>query len=199
MPIATKLDPLRKDFQIIVDDALSDKGKSAAIANFARIQLKDGQEINRRALGRVPDHETYVDGRRSENLESVNPRNGMIVFEFDLNEDAFIWINEMLMKHSPVLTGQYRASHLFFVDGSQANPTEAQLIENEAYFINAVPYARKIERGLSNQAPDGVYQVIADMAKRRFSNSLRIQFSYRSLTSGKTRSDRQPAIVIRPR
>jgi hypothetical protein len=199
MPIATKLDPIRKDFQIIVDEALSDKGKSAAIASFARAQLKDGQDINRRALGRVPDHETYVDGRRSENLESVNPRNGMIVFEFDLQEDAFIWIHEMLMKHSPILTGQYQASHLFFVDGSREDPTRAQLIENEAYFINAVPYARKIERGLSNQAPDGVYQVVADMAKRRFSNSLSIRFSYRSLAVGKGKLDRQPAIVLKPR
>ena len=61
--------------------------------------------------------------------------------------------------------------------------------------------------GLSNQAPDGVYQVVAKMAQRRFGNSLRIKFSYRNLSGVVPRGPnalaatevRQPSIVITPR
>ena len=204
MALATRLDPIRKDFEIILAEELSPQGRSKAFANFARVQLHDAQEINRRALGRVPEHETYVDNRKSENLDAAQR---LIVFEFDLMEDSFIWIHQMLQKHSPYKTGRYRNNHFFFVDGVEADPTAAQTIDREAFFINAVPYARKIGRGLSRQAPDGVYQVVAKMAQRRFGNSLRIKFSYRNLSGVVPRGPnalaatevRQPSIVITPR
>lgn len=208
MTVATKISPIRKDFQVILSEELSPRGRSLALAGFARGELIKAQEQNRKALGRVPEHETYVDGRKGAALESVRPERGLIVFEFDLQEDAFIWIHQMLVKHSPLgpgKDGHYRDSHLFLVDGHEADPTQPQLIENEAVFVNHKAYARKIEgdkragrKPISRQAPDGVYQVIADMAKRRFGNSLSIRFGYRSLLT-KAGTDRQPAIVIKPR
>jgi hypothetical protein len=60
-------------------------------------------------------------------------------------------------------------------------------------FVSTVPYARKIERGLSPQAPDGVYQVVAVLAQKRFGNVARIRFSYRALPGVE---GRQPAIII---
>ena len=51
-------------------------------------------------------------------------------------------------------------------------------------FLNAQSYARKIERGQSSQAPDGVYEAVAAMAARRFGNVARIRFGFRSVQEG---------------
>jgi hypothetical protein len=50
--------------------------------------------------------------------------------------------------------------------------------------VNTQPYARKIEKGLSPAAPDGVYEVVAALAKRRFGNIASIKFSYRAPLAG---------------
>ena len=50
--------------------------------------------------------------------------------------------------------------------------------------LNAQPYARKIERGQSDQAPDGVYEGVATLAKRRFGNVAFVGFGYRSFPGG---------------
>jgi len=71
-------------------------------------------------------------------------------------------------------------------------------------FLNIQPYARKIERGQSSQAPDGVYQAVATLAQRRFGNVAKITFSYRTAIGGAIiggrkgdRSDlRNPAIIV---
>lgn len=183
-----------------------------ARAAIARRHLAEVEEINRRSMGRIPDHETWVDGRHGAPLETVGP-NGRIIFEFDLMSDVFEWIGEMLVRHSPVLDGDYQASHLFFADGLLVRPGRNLPAAEEYVFINAQPYARKIERGLSDQAPDGVYEAVATMARQRFGNLASIRFSYRSLqgsglvdyisAGSGSREDRavehdtrQPAIII---
>lgn len=75
----------------------------------------------------------------------------------------------------------------------------------EYVFLNIVPYARKIERGLSPQAPEGVYQTVAVLAQRRFGNLARVTFSYRTAVGGgivggklgNRAEQRQPAIIVR--
>ena len=97
--------------------------------------------------------------------------------------------------HSPVLTGRFAKSHELFADGVDTeNPNIAPPAE-EYVFLNTQPYARKIERGRSPQAPDGVYQAVATLAQRRFGNIARITFSYREVRGG----ERNPAIIVRLR
>ena len=91
--------------------------------------------------------------------------------------------------------------------------------------MNVQPYARRLEKGHSKQAPDGVYEGISAVASKRFGNLARVSFSFRSLegataldawvaktgvqmtSRGKPRGNqsgrdewlkRQPAIVVRP-
>jgi hypothetical protein len=72
----------------------------------------------------------------------------------------------------------------------------------EWVFVSVAPYARRIERGWSRQAPDGVYQAVAALARRRFGSLAMVQFTYRGvsgLSFPKRRSAadmRPPAIVI---
>jgi hypothetical protein len=75
------------------------------------------------------------------------------------------------------------------------NPAPAQ----QYVFVNTDPYARKIEGTKqkppsSPQAPDGVYQAVATLA-RKFSNLAKITFSYQTVAGG----ERNPAIIVRLR
>jgi hypothetical protein len=72
-------------------------------------------------------------------------------------------------------------------------------LAEEYTFINTVPYARKIERGSSRQAPDGVYQAVANLARRKFTKLAKITFSYRTVLGGTggAKSERNPAIIVR--
>ncbi|WP_371346469.1 hypothetical protein [Ancylobacter sp. IITR112] len=181
MRVSAKVETIDRDIvlRLVGDDA----DRSRQFAAYAREALVEAQEVNRRATGQVPTHETFVDGRRGAALETVKP-DGTIVFEFDLLNDLFEWIGLTLMQHSPVLSGRYQESHLFFADGVEVEPG-ATLPEAQEYsFVNAQPYARKIERGQSPMAPDGVYEAVATLASRRFSNVARVRFGYRSLPAG---------------
>lgn len=171
------------DVRLAVAQSLSPESRRQLIAAHAREGLRESQEINRAALGHVPPHDTFVDGRPGAPLDSVNPDRGVIVFRFQLAQDLLAWIEAMLILHSPVLTERYARSHILFADDRQADAAEPP--EADVYiFLNAQPYARKIERGQSSQAPDGVYEAVAAMAARRFGNVARIRYGFRSFQDG---------------
>lgn len=176
---------MAESLTLLIEDELSPAAISAAVASVAREELAAAQATNARALGRMPAHQTFVDGREGAAPESVRPDGSIVfVFEVDLVDGALSWISEMLAQHSPVLTGRFVASHVLFADGVEMRPGDPMPQAREFAFINAQPYARKIERGLSAQAPDGVFQAVAKLASRRFNNVARIRFGYRSLPAG---------------
>jgi hypothetical protein len=216
MAVVAKIEPISRDIQAIIRENLSPAARSRVLARFARETINEASDINRRALGKVPPYQTFVDGRRSEALERVRP-DGVIVAEFDLISELLGFVSQQLWVHSPIRTGRYQKSHRIFADGALvgevANNTRAlaapggrwtsgMVDAREWVFVSVAPYARRIERGWSRQAPDGVYQAVAALARRRFASLARIQFSYRGVTGlsfPKRRSvtdTRQPAIVI---
>lgn len=227
MSIVLKLDPITREIDLWLDEQFSDKEKSARFAAFAREQIELIDNENARIVGTRLPYDLWVDGAPDRPLTSVTPK-GRIEAEWYAYDELFAYIGDLLVKHSPYGSddprpghpGLYERSHLFLADdvivpvGKRVPPAK------EFVFINAVPYARKIERGLSNQAPDGVYQTVATLARRRWSNLASIRFSYRSLLTGGVaawaqttkmssrnrkgvqRRDwltRQPAIVITPK
>lgn len=212
-----------RDVQLVLSKTISREARQQLAAKAARKILADAQTTNLRALGVSPPHRQFVDGRQNAPLESVNPDKGTIVFEFQLMREVLGWIGEQLIINSPVLTGRYRASHILLADGDQADIDSGVIKPAQEYkFVNIVPYARKIERGLSPQAPDGVYEVLATLANRRFGNIARIKFVYTEVVgegmlwdwagsnasrmSGSAaqrkqhaRNVRQPSILVTPR
>lgn len=183
MPVAARIESIERDIQVMFAADLSPEAQSKALASFAREGLAEAQAQNRAVLGVVPPHESYVDGTRSEALETVRP-NGVIVFEFEMLTDIFAWIGKALVEASPVKSGRYADSHLFLADGVIVPPGAQVPQATEYAFVNSQPYARKIDRGLSDQAPDGVYQVVAAMAQRRFGNIASVLFGYEALQTG---------------
>lgn len=183
----------------LADEITSPQAQSARLAAFARESIDEARAVNRKATGRDVAYEVTVDRQKGKPIEQVKP-DGIVFAEFELIAGAIEWIGDELLKASPILTGKYMRSHLLFVDGVEHQiGAELPAGASEYAFVNGQPYARKIERGQSDQAPDGVYEVIAAMASKRFGNQARIRFTYRSISGSKAVEDRQPAIIVRPR
>ncbi|GJE32714.1 hypothetical protein [Methylobacterium oxalidis] len=179
---SVRVDPVARDITLMLDDTLSPDAQAALLAGAAREALGDAQDMNRQALGYVPEHETFVDGARRDDLTKLTPRS-TILFEFKLLTDIVEWIDEQLIIHSPVRTERFARSHVWFADDVEMDPLNPPPAE-QYVVLNAQPYARKIERGLSSQAPAGVYEGVATLAKRRFGNVAYVGFSYRSFPGG---------------
>ncbi|MFC5421037.1 hypothetical protein ACFPOB_15880 [Bosea eneae] len=184
--------------EVVIARHLSPEARAAKLAAFAKEKLAEAQAAHRARRGTVPPHETIVDHRRGASVDSVKP-DGEIVFEFELIRTTLLSIADMLAQASPVLTGEYRRSHILFADGQETTPESAPAAAQEFAFVNVTPYARRIEAGISKAAPEGVYQAVADIAAKRFGNVARVRFTFRSVTSGRAKADRQPAITIIPR
>lgn len=193
MSLAVRMPALSRDVEVMLKDTLGPEARSRYLADFARDQLEDAQAMNRQAFERVPPHESFVDGRESADFDAVRP-DGTITINFQLLQEVLEWIGEQLVLSSPVLTGNYAKSHTLFADGVEVtDPRNAPADAKTFTFISDVLYARKIGRGLSPQAPDGVYEVVSALAHRRFSNIAKIFYAYSGVAGS---SERYPAIEV---
>lgn|SRR3990167_3301264 len=211
MAIRTSVEPIDRDVLKIIAEDLSPAARSAALAQYAREELKEAKDRNGSVLGRIPPYRQFVDGAEGVREDRVKP-DGVVVYEFELVSHLLIWIAEELKKRSPVGSGRdphpglYRSSHTLFADGLEIEVGKKTIPPaDEFVFMNLVVYAPPIERGLSTQAPHGVLSVVADMAKKQFYNIARIEFSYRTALGGmiiggrigNKSETRFPAIVVK--
>ncbi|MBK5958115.1 hypothetical protein CCR97_08275 [Rhodoplanes elegans] len=180
MALSAKIEALDRDVELIIQSDLSPAARSRVLAQFAREQIGIASEQNRRALGSVPPFTTFVDGSESAALDRVRP-DGVISVEYELFVDVLRFIADELVKTSPKLTGRYSKSHILMADGDEIELTDDLPDAAEFAFVSTMPYSRKLEKGLSRQAPDGIYEVLAAKAKRRFSNIATIRFGFRSV------------------
>ena len=197
MALQTRVQPIVRDVELMAREDLGPKARSAMLAAFAAETIEEAKAQNKQVLGVVPPYDVYVDGREGAPLTEVKP-DGVIRAEFQLVNEVLDWIYQQLETHSPRLTGHYASSHVLFADGIETSVTNPAPAE-EYVFVNTTPYARKIEgtKGRppsSPQAPDGVYQAVATLA-RKFSNVAKVTFSYRTVADG----ERNPAIIVRLR
>jgi hypothetical protein len=182
----TRVEPIDTFVSAVIRNDLSRTAQSQAVAAFARRELTEAQQANSRALGRVPRHETFVDGRRGAALESVRPNGGTILFSFELVDDVLRWIFAELRRRSPVVSGRYRDSHQVFADGREIALTA--IPEASEYTLsNSALYARRLEVGRTRagrafvvQVPNRIYQRTAADASRRFGNIAKITFGFRA-------------------
>jgi hypothetical protein len=179
MAVRTRIEPIDRDIEVLLDGLASPEERSRTLAQFAREALADGQEINTRVLGTTPPHDTIVDRVPGASIDGVRP-DGLIVFEFKLLDDVLVWISEQLVRKAPVRTGKFTASFALFADDVQVDIVDPPAGAKEYIFLNTQPYSRKIERGQSPQAPDGIFEAIAILANRRFGNTASVGFTFRS-------------------
>lgn len=167
-------------------------------AGVAREQLAVAQASG----GPIP-YEQFVDGRKDSPLESVR-FGGIILFTLNRLGAVLEWIYTQLVQHSPI--GKPTPPHLHYfqdhqlsIDGNRINARIGEVIEvprtGTAVILDARPYATPIERGLSTQAPHGVYEIVAVAAQRRFPYA-EILFDYQRVATDKYL---HPAITVRIR
>jgi hypothetical protein len=199
--VKVTLEPIDTTVRVMLGDVKSGPAASKALAAFAWQEFAKAASHNQRALGYLPEHETWVDGRKGAQPESVKP-DGRIVFEFELSDDTIEWIAAMLELHSPIgppVRGHYAEDHKWFADGSEFDPHGRVPPADRYIAVNVRPYARKLEGSnnrppLSLQSPHGVYQVVAAMAQERFKRSHQIKYTFETVNG-----ERNPAIRITPR
>jgi hypothetical protein len=191
MGLSVKIDSVAKDVEAMVRNDLSPVEQGKAIASFVKEGIQEGDDTNRRVLGRVPPKTITVDGREGASLESVNPDGGQIIIEWELVGDVLVWIGTTLEERSPSISGAYKRGHTLFADGTEV-PRFANIPQADEYlFVNLVPYARKIEVGKTKsgrdfviQVPSRLYERTANDAKARFGNVAKIEFVYQSINGG---------------
>lgn len=204
MPLKVKLAPFERHIDIMVNARLAPKERQNRIAAFARREIADIDEVNRRALGVVPPKTVTVNGIQGAPLESANPDRGTIIAEWRLVGEVLQWIRDRLRERSPVgkyrdpHPGLYRDSHVMLADGSVSD-VEDHALASEFVFVNPQPYHRKLEIGKTKSGreflvsvPNRIYERTARDAKARFGNLGKIRFSYYSYGP----LGRVPAIIV---
>lgn len=181
MSVQTRIQTFDGALDLMIDETLSPEAYSQEFGKAARKIIQEQDAENDAAFGRDVQYETFVDGKASMRLERAQNR---IVAEWDLLEPMLLEVRKWLKERSPVLYRNYRESIQLFADDDPVAIGPNMPSASEYYFAATVPYARKIERGLSSQAPEGVFQAVTSIAAKRFGNIARIKFGHRSLKGG---------------
>ncbi|QCO03031.1 hypothetical protein [Azospirillum argentinense] len=179
------------------------------LVQAAREAHAEASAINTRALGHPVESVTIVDGRRGAPVESVKA-GGVVVHLFAVHQAAIEFTAETLSRLSPWDTGLYENSHLLLVNGEEVEWGVTVGVDDVATFVNLLPYARRLEQGWSDQAPDGVYEVASEIVRARFGNIVNVRFGYRHFVgreagkhrpteAGKQRASSYPFIELSPK
>lgn len=193
MAIKTRIDPIAETIKLIVANTLSPSAQSAAVASFAQGAINEADATNQRILGRIPPRTITVDGTVGAPLESVRPDGGSIIVEWEIVTDVLAWIGQTLRERSPVVSGAYRDGWTLLADGTEVSEGGQTPAADVYTFVNTVPYARKIEVGLTEsgrpfviQVPNRIAERTAKDAQSRFGNIAKIQSTFISLAESYT-------------
>ncbi|MBN9007238.1 MAG: hypothetical protein J0H40_17710 [Rhizobiales bacterium] len=191
MAVRTRITPIAKTIDLIVEKTLSPDAQKQAVAGFARGVIAEADSTNNRVLGRVPPRTITVDGRKGAPLTDVKPDGGSIVVEYELITDVLVWIGDALRSRSPVQSGAYRDGWTLLADGEEVGLADDVPPADEYTFVNNVPYARKIEVGLTEsgrafviQVPNRIAERTATDAAAKFGNIAKIRSAFISLDDG---------------
>lgn len=162
----------------------------------ARELHDDTVRRNRAALnGYVGTSVMKVDGVEGKRLEDVQPY-GRVQEEFEILGWAIDYVVGLLHQFSPVKTGEYLRAHELLVNGHPYVQGAPLRPGDTAEFINRAPYARRIERGWSEHAPNGVFAAVASIARRRIGKLVKVETTARRIRGG---AQDLPAIRLIPR
>lgn len=197
-----------------VKEQLSPEALGKLIAKQALAMASRVEDGHRQQLGTTFPRTQIVDGVIGGRLEAGRQ---VIVFRWSVQPFIVRWIIDELRRRSPRLTGKYSQSHRLLINGNEVDPADFSQFrpDDEVAIVSLLPYARKIERGQSRQAPKGVYELAAMAARVKFGAGsaapFAIDFTYREYLgyevgkpkrkskSAEASRRRFPTITIRPR
>jgi len=175
----------------IFKSQLTGPARQALMVDTAKAAFAEAQETNTRILGHAPPYVQVVDGHQGAALESVKP-GGTIVFLFDVAgsslKEAVQDAMALLKIMSPVGSGlrygvHYRDSFRLLVNNVVRQVGDALDVgeikpDDEIQITNLMPYARRIERGWSAQAPNGVFESAFGALEAKYGKILIMKFTY---------------------
>jgi hypothetical protein len=211
MPIVTRTGILPANFAITIEREISPVEHRLAIAAFSAAQLANVQLNNVAAIGYAPKYQTTVDGRQGASPLAVRVDGGRIVFDFELFSESIKEVVaeafKALRDASPVISGTYRDGHGLYVNGERVEEVPPASIKptDRIMISNPVPYARRIEVGMTKsgrafvmQVPNHIYERVAKVILTpRFGNQLKIRFDYVDLSAAEGNALSVPARRIR--
>lgn len=191
MAVRTRITPIAETIKLMVQSTLSPDAQQQAVASFAQGAIDEADADNQRVLGRVPPRTITVDGKEGAPLTDVKSDGGSIIVEYELINDVLVWIGDTLKARSPVQSGHYRDGWTLLADGQEVGLTDDVPPADEYTFVNNVPYARRIEVGLTEsgrsfviQVPNRIAERTATDAAAKFGNMAKIKSVFISLDSG---------------
>lgn len=155
---------------------------SAALSLRLATATADYRDSLIRAGRASPKYETYVDGSRSDNMNTVKRS---ILIDFDYGSDAAGFVLGYLIAGSPERSGRYAKSFMVSVNGAPGIPAaqfDATKTDSQSTIIiyNTQPYSRKVDvqmigtRRLRYKSQQFLFQAAVDQAKKRFGNQANI-------------------------
>jgi hypothetical protein len=191
MAVKIRIDPIAQTIKLMVANTISPAAQKQAVASFAQGAIDEADATNKRVLGRIPPRTITVDGREGAALTDVKPNGGSIIVEYELISDVLVWIGDTLRSRSPVQSGDYRDGWTLLADGVEVAVGDDIPAADQYTFVNTVPYARKIEVGLTEsgrsfviQVPNRIAERTAKDAASRFGNMAKIKSTFISLDNG---------------
>lgn len=115
---------------------------------------------------------------------------------------AVQWALDMLRRLSPVRSGRYVQSHVVLLNGVGLTSSGLEQLDkakdgDRVQIVNVQPYARKVEgaranrrkqwhgrKGLSKQAPGGVYRKVYALLQQRYGRTLFVDYRLERLEMG---------------
>jgi hypothetical protein len=164
-------------------DIFNPRERAKKFAEMARSEIESTSRLNDSLTGHHVPYKTSVDGAETSDLYRAK-ETSRIEADWELGAAVIEYIYHLLMTTTPVgrnskHPGLYRKSMMMFADGKEIDDPKKALGAKDVLFVSTVAYARKIERGKKGYSPGHVYEGIAAMAKGRFGNIARINFTYR--------------------
>jgi hypothetical protein len=153
---------------------------AVSIAARAKVENEKIMSAAPQPLGFV----RHVDGVKDAPEETVKD-GGVIVYDYNRLDQVAEFILTTLRERSPFRSGRYVRSHIMLLNGAEIDQLAAWNAGDVLSFVNAQPYARKIEAGGENfRTHPHVYETTAAIANRRFGNIANITFIYAPLPIG---------------
>lgn len=150
------------------------------------------REVGRGAFTTTPT--VVTDGVVNRDYHQVKPFGKIEFIAAPTMRVAVAWALEQLRRISPVRTGRYRDSHVVLLNGAGLVGEGLQVLDrtkegDRVQIVDIQPYARKIEgqranrrkqwkgrRGLSRQAPGGVYREVYRQLLQRYGRTLFVDY-----------------------
>lgn len=171
------------------------------LINTARYGIQGILNDQTVVVGSRPGVTVYANHPGNANLESV-VLPGPIVALFDHRAAIAKMAVLELRAASPVVSGQYRDSHIILLNGAPVATLPPTLkASDEIVIVNPLPYARRVEIGKTTAGRDFVIQVPNRIYERtakqklipRFRNVADIRFGYMPLTGAHTVKGKLPS------